>query len=157
MTQSSLTSDSGPISGADAASHYEQVANLQFQIAELNVQIDVLEIDLGTNKIIFESMITQSSKLAPEKQIEHLGRVITLMQKIVTNHEEKNSRIRSSSTPLRPPASDGASDAATDAPIKPADDEAADPSKPAYLAPGPRKRGREAEREPADQQLAKLP
>ena len=44
-------------SGADAADHAEQIANLQYQILELQMRIDDLGIDLGSKKILIDGML----------------------------------------------------------------------------------------------------
>ena len=85
-------------SGADAADHAQQIANRQYQILELQMRIDDLGIDLGSKKILIDGMLSQTGKLAPDKQIAHLVKVGNLLQQLVTKHDENISQIQSDGT-----------------------------------------------------------
>ena len=79
-------------SGTAAADHAEQIANMQFQIMELQLQLDDLGIDLGSKQTLIDSMLSQTFKLAPDKQIAHLSRLITTMQNLVTKYDDNISQ-----------------------------------------------------------------
>jgi hypothetical protein len=59
----------------------DQIANLQFQIVDLQLEIAAKGIDLGFMKASFDNLFTAAGRLQPEAQIGHLGRLVRLQKK----------------------------------------------------------------------------
>ena len=67
-----------------------QIANLQFQIMDLQMEITASGTDLGFMKVTFDTMFTTALKLPHQAQIAHLGKLVGMLQKFLDRAANKS-------------------------------------------------------------------
>ena len=76
----------------------EEVASLQLQLMELEVEIAADGVDFPMRQL-FDTMLQTANTLTPEKKIAQLGQMIMMLKRLITGHKERAAKKLESPAP----------------------------------------------------------